>query len=117
MTGAERIAEFAARTLREDLPDAVLDAASLHFLDAIGVGIASSTVADNAGWATAAAPGAASLLSGGTAEAGAAAMINGALIHALEYDDTHIGSVVHGSAFSPPWRSLSPSFPARRGKT
>jgi 2-methylcitrate dehydratase PrpD len=26
-----------------------------------------------------------------------AALVNGALIHSLEYDDTHIGSVVHGS--------------------
>ena len=29
-------------------------------------------------------------------------MINGALIHSLEYDDTHIGSVVHGSAVAAP---------------
>lgn len=102
MTGAERIAEFAARTFEDGVPEPVLDGAHLHFLDAIGVGIASSTVADNAGWAKAAPPGAACLLSGGTAEAAAAAMINGALMHALEYDDTHIASVVHGSAFAAP---------------
>lgn len=102
MTGAARIAEFAARTLKEGVPQEVLDAAHLHFLDAMGVGIASSAVAGNGGWARAAPPGAAGLLSGGTAEPGAAAMINGALIHALEYDDTHIGSVVHGSAVAAP---------------
>lgn len=102
MTGAQRIAEFATRTLKEGVLEPVLDAAHLHFLDALGVGIASSTVTDNAGWAAAAPAGSASLLSGGTAEPGAAAMINGALIHALEYDDTHIGSVVHGSAVAAP---------------
>ena len=102
MTGAQRIAEFAARTLKEGVPSQVLDAAHLHFLDALGIGIASSTVADNAGWAAAASAGSASLLLGGTAEPGAAAMINGALIHALEYDDTHIASVVHGSAVAAP---------------
>jgi len=102
MTGAERIAAFAARVRDDGVPQQVLDAARLHLLDAIGVGIASSTVAGNADWASAAPAGSASLLSGGTAEPGAAAMINGALIHALEYDDTHIGSVVHGSAVAAP---------------
>ena len=76
--------------------------ARLHFLDAMGVGIAASTVAENRPLAQEAADGTASLLGGGSAEAGAAAMINGALIHALEYDDTHIGSVVHGSAVAAP---------------
>lgn len=102
MSGAGRIADFALRTLDDAVPDDVLAAARLHFLDAIGVGIAASSVADNATWPQAATPGNASLLGGGTAEAGAAAMVNGALIHALEYDDTHIGSVVHGSAFAAP---------------
>jgi 2-methylcitrate dehydratase PrpD len=102
MSGASRIADFALHAVNDGVPDDVLAAARLHFLDAIGVGIAASTVADNSTWSQAATPGYASLLGGGTAEAGAAAMINGALIHALEYDDTHIGSVVHGSAFAAP---------------
>jgi 2-methylcitrate dehydratase PrpD len=102
MSGAVQIAKFAARTLTEGVPQAVLDAALLHLLDALGVGLASSTVAANAGWAASAPAGSASLLSGGAAEPGAAAMINGALIHSLEYDDTHIGSVVHGSAVAAP---------------
>ena len=102
MSGAGRIADFAASAVKDGVPEDVLAAARLHFLDAIGVGIAASSVADNATWSQAATPGDASLLGGGTAEAGAAAMINGALIHALEYDDTHIASVVHGSAFAAP---------------
>ena len=102
MTGAQRIAAFAAQTFRDGVPSHVVDAAHLHLLDALGVGIASATVAENAQWADAATDGPARLLTGGTAEPGAAAMINGALIHALEYDDTHIASVVHGSALAAP---------------
>lgn len=102
MTGAEQIAAFAAQTFADGVPQAVLDAAHLHMLDALGVGIASATIAENAHWAAAAPPGTASLLSGGVADPGAAAMINGAFIHALEFDDTHIASVVHGSAVAAP---------------
>lgn len=116
MTGAARIAAFAARTLSKGVPLDVQNAALLHLLDALGVGIASSTVADNSGWAAAASPGSASLLSGGTAEAGAAAMINGALIHALEYDDTHIGSVVHGSAVAAPLALAVTQFAGGTGR-
>lgn len=102
MTGAEQIAAFAARCYASEVPQQVLDAAHLHFADAIGVGIASATVADNGRWASAASAGSASLLTEGTADPAAAAMVNGALIHALEYDDTHIASVVHGSAVAAP---------------
>lgn len=101
-TGAARIADFAAATFANGVPEHVLEAAHLHLLDALGVGLASSTIEANAGWAEAAPAGTARLLGGGTAEAGAAAVINGALIHALEFDDTHIGSVVHGSAVAAP---------------
>ena len=96
------IADFVTRTVHDGVPEAVLASARLHFLDAIGVGIAASMVVENKSLAEGAADGTASLLCGGTAEAGTAAMINGALIHALEYDDTHIGSVVHGSAVAAP---------------
>jgi len=116
MSGAGIIADFAARTMRDGVPQEVLNAAHLHFLDAIGVGIAASTVADNATWSQAATSGGASLLGGGAAEAGAAAMINGALIHALEYDDTHIGSVVHGSAVAAPLALAVSQFCAASGR-
>ena len=116
MSGAGIIVDFAARTMRDGVPQEVLNAARLHFLDAIGVGIAASTVADNATWSQAATSGGASLLGGGAAEAGAAAMINGALIHALEYDDTHIGSVVHGSAVAAPLALAVSQFCAASGR-
>jgi 2-methylcitrate dehydratase PrpD len=116
MTGAAQIAAFAAQIFRDGVPDHVLDAAHLHLLDALGVGIASSTLAENAGWAGAAPDGPARLLTGGTAEAGAAAMINGALIHALEYDDTHISSVVHGSAVAAPLAFASAQLASASGR-
>lgn len=101
------IARAAVALRGDDVPETVLAAAKLHFLDAIGVGLAASSVPQNAGWATALAP------VGGTGEAtvlgqaaGAppamAALLNGSRIHALEFDDTHIASVVHGSAVAAP---------------
>lgn len=103
MTGAERIADFVQSLRGFALPVEVADAARLHFLDAIGVGLAASSVAHSARWRDAAGPpGPATLLGGGTAAPEMAAMVNGALIHSLEYDDTHIASVVHGSAFAAP---------------
>ena len=101
-TAAERIAAFAAGLRGAEVPEAVLRVASLHLLDAVGVGLAASAAPHCVGWARAAEPGAVPLLSGGTASPGSAAMLNGALIHALEYDDTHTGSVVHGSAVAVP---------------
>ena len=102
MSGSGVIADFVARTAHDGVPEAVMASARLHFLDALGVGIAASTVAENRALPQEAANGTASLLGGGSAEASVAAMINGALIHALEFDDTHIGSVVHGSAVAAP---------------
>jgi 2-methylcitrate dehydratase PrpD len=103
-----RIIAQAVLALRDaDLPQDVAAAARLHFLDAIGVGLAASRVPQNTGWADALA----SVGGSGTATvlgqaAGAppamAALLNGARIHALEYDDTHIASVVHGSAVAAP---------------
>ena len=44
MTGAARIADFAAATFADGVPDHVLEAAQLHLLDAIGVGLASASL-------------------------------------------------------------------------
>lgn len=103
MTGAARIADFARDFRLSALPPAVKRAARLHMLDAIGVGIAAAAGPEQRQWARAVAPGtAASTLSGATAAATDAAMLNGALIHSLEFDDTHVASVIHGSAVAAP---------------
>jgi 2-methylcitrate dehydratase PrpD len=85
------------------LPEDVALAARLHLLDACGVGLAAAGSAVGAAYR-----GLAGELAGGGAatvfgeRAGAApadaALINGGLIHSLEFDDTHTASIAHGSA-------------------
>jgi len=83
------------------LPPAVLRAAQDHLLDAIGVGLA--------GGAASTAPLRGDLAHLGAGDAtvlgrtdrlapAAAALVNGTLIHSMEFDDTHVPSVIHGSA-------------------
>lgn len=85
------------------LPPEVAQAARLHLLDAIGVGLASAGSAIGAPYRAYAqrhaSAGPASVFGRGQGAAAAdAAMLNGGLIHSLEYDDTHTASIVHGSA-------------------
>ncbi|MBW4092323.1 MAG: MmgE/PrpD family protein [Proteobacteria bacterium] len=85
------------------LPAGVAAAARLHLLDAIGVGLAASAGAVGAPYrrfaADVARGGPASVFGQEHGAAAAdAALVNGGLIHSLEYDDTHAGSIVHGSA-------------------
>jgi 2-methylcitrate dehydratase PrpD len=92
------------RALRsEPLPAHVMATARQHLLDAIGVGLAASGSAMGApyrAYATAIVTGGPASVFGCATGARAwdAAMVNGGLIHSLEYDDTHTGSIVHGSA-------------------
>jgi 2-methylcitrate dehydratase PrpD len=92
-----------ARIVAAPLPPAVLEAAKLHLLDALGVGLAASTLKPGEPYRRYGA----GVVHGGPcsvlgfsqgASAADAAMINGGLIHSLEYDDTHTGSIVHGSS-------------------
>ena len=80
-----------------------MTAARLHFLDAIGVGLAAAGSPIGAAYRAVAgelAKGGPATILGHAATAGAAdaALINGGLIHSLEFDDTHTGSIAHGSA-------------------
>ena len=86
------------------IPGDVRDAARLHLLDAIGVGLAAAATGAATPYLRAApalngAGGPATIfgLAGGHTPA-TAALANGGMIHALEYDDTHTGSIVHGSS-------------------
>lgn len=85
------------------IPQEVRDAATLHLLDAIGVGLAAAATGAGAPYLKAAR----SLSGAGPAtifgsdqgySAAAAALADGGLIHGLEYDDTHTASIVHGSS-------------------
>ena len=89
---------------RDNVPDAAMKSARMHFLDALCVGVAGSQF----GSATDIVrldygPGPCSVLgSDRTTTPQVAALINGSLIHSLEYDDTHTESVVHGSSVLAP---------------
>ncbi|MFZ4533630.1 MAG: MmgE/PrpD family protein [Alsobacter sp.] len=85
----------------------ILAVAKLHLLDALGVGLAAASVKAGRPWLTAASSvagnGSCSVLgTGRTGSPEGAALVNGGLIHSLEYDDTHTGSIVHGSALLAP---------------
>jgi 2-methylcitrate dehydratase PrpD len=85
------------------LPEAVALAARLHLLDACGVGLAAAGSPVGAAYrdfAKDVARGGPATVFGQTAGAAAAdaALVNGGLIHSLEYDDTHTASIQHGSA-------------------
>ena len=112
MTGGEPrsparvLAEFAAALRFEDVPDEVVDRAKLLILDSIGVACASSTF----DFAARAGSALQSLGRGDAPVIGLplrlglrdAAMLNGILIHGLDYDDTHLAGVVHVSATALP---------------
>jgi 2-methylcitrate dehydratase PrpD len=86
------------------IPASVREAAKLHLLDAIGVGLAAAATGAGAPYLKAApalngSGGPASIFGSASGFAAAtAALVNGGMIHALEYDDTHTGSIVHGSS-------------------
>lgn len=107
MTLARALVRRWRETTDAALPMPVAEIARLHLIDAVGVGLAAAGSAVGAPYrrfaAEAAAGGPASIF-GLAAGAGAAdaAMVNGGLIHSLEYDDTHTASIAHGSAVLAP---------------
>lgn len=106
LTGSDPVhalADFAASITAESLPAAVDERARLHILDAIGVGLAARDT--NFAQRTLAAmhrlggDGPVPVL--GTTRclpARDAALVNGVLCHGLDFDDTHLDSVVHPTA-------------------
>ena len=103
MTLARDLVRALIATRDAPLPASAVLAAQLHLLDAIGVGLAaagSPVGAAYRGLARDITQGGPSTVFGQAAGASAAdaALINGGLIHSLEFDDTHTGSIAHGSA-------------------
>lgn len=88
------------------IPDEVLTSARLHLLDALAVGVVASRRGPVRGVTTLASSGGSGSCSvlGSTLSTTApmSALINGSLIHSLEFDDTHVPSVMHGSSVLAP---------------
>lgn len=101
---SQRAVDFASRLRWANVPPAIQTLARLHLIDALGVGVGAASVprqrklmqaltqgrsvgvgATVLGWA-------------GAVDGPTAALLNGTAIHSLEYDDTHMRSIVHGSA-------------------
>lgn len=99
--GVERLADWAADLSWEDIPADVQQAAVTHFVDAYGVALAASRTPFGRGLLD----GLDDVDEGSALVVGSsrrvdpmrAAVLNGTLVHGLEYDDTHIPSIVHGS--------------------
>ncbi len=102
-----QLASFVARLELAQIPPAVLRRAKLHILDGLGLGLASNSYE----YGRRAVAGAVALGSGGQCsvigraerlEVRDAALVNGILIHGLDFDDTHLASIVHPTCTSLP---------------
>jgi 2-methylcitrate dehydratase PrpD len=102
-TQVESLGEFAARCREDGIPPAVSADAKRRLLDLVGNALAARDAPAAAavrsvalGWGGA---GEASVIGGEErCPTPAAALINGTLAHALDFDDTHLPSVLHPSS-------------------
>lgn len=97
---AQQIAHFAADFQLADVPESVRARARLHILDGLGLGIASTVEAYGksavAGIAAMATPGQCSVIGNASRfDVRDAALVNAVLIHGLDFDDTHLASIIH----------------------
>lgn len=102
-TPALGIARFAAALRYEDIPAAVRERARIQILDGLGVGLASNAYpfAEKAMAGLRALGGEGDCTVLGRQErlpVRDAALANGILIHGLDFDDTHLASIVHATA-------------------
>lgn len=102
-TLAQQLAQFAVNTTFARLPADVVDSVRKRVLDILGICVAATPLdtsravrayaAEQAGAAQASAVGVSARM-----PATVAAFVNGVLAHSLDYDDTHLPSVLHPSA-------------------
>ena len=107
MTLSRRLARQVRAIGAAAIPADVRACGRLHLLDAIGVALAAAATGVGRPYLDAAVilggAGPANILGSGlTRDAATAALLNGGLMHGLEYDDTHTASIVHGSAVLAP---------------
>ena len=111
-TESQKLAQFALNLKLEDVPADVLTLAKEHLLDVIGISLASSKFdigesvlkgAKELGEGSQAT----AIGSGAKLPPASAALVNGVLAHAIDFDDTHIGAIYHASA-----QAMAASFAA-----
>jgi 2-methylcitrate dehydratase PrpD len=104
---AQQIAQFAADFRLDEVPEPVRNRAKLHILDGLGLGLASTVEA----YGKSAVAGVSAMGTHGTSsvigQAGRlnvrdAALVNAILIHGLDFDDTHLASIIHPTCTSLP---------------
>jgi 2-methylcitrate dehydratase PrpD len=98
-----RLAAFATRLRFDDLPSSVTDSVADRIMDTLGICIAAqrseqARAVVEVVSATGGTPQATAIGSDRRLPATAAALVNGTLAHSLDYDDTHLPSILHPSA-------------------
>lgn len=106
-TIASQLADFVTAARSPDLPASAREATALHALDTLGCALAAVALDAvpfvRASYAERQVSGPASVAGADQGlPADMAAMVNGALSHAIDFDDTHAGSVVHVTAATAP---------------
>lgn len=101
MDFAQTYAGMAFKARYEDLPPSAVDITKRFVLDALGVGIAGSVSSEAAKISTVVRawggrPDSSLLAFGDKVPPHSAALANAVLFHALDFDDTHDGAVIHG---------------------
>ena len=113
-TLAESLARFIHTLEPAAIPDAIRDKARLHLLDSIGIALAASTQ----DYARKAFAGLGTLEKGESIVIGMpgrltlrdSALMNGMLVHGLEFDDTSVEGRIHPSAFAVPCALAAGAF-------
>ena len=102
-TVVQQLAELAASVRRDGLPDALREDVARRVLDFVGNSLAAGGESSAAavvpvvrGWGGP--PEATPIGTGLRVPSAAAALVNGTLAHSLDFDDTHLPSVLHPSA-------------------
>lgn len=109
MEYTKKLAEFAVEKQFETLPDEVIEQSKLMILDTLGCAIAGYTqAAEEVGWLIDLAKkqcpqgSCAIICDGAKTSPGYAALVNGGMVHTIDFDDTHMGSIIKcGSSLLP----------------
>jgi 2-methylcitrate dehydratase PrpD len=104
---SERLAQWATQLTCEAIPNSVQHSAARHLLDGVGLAIAAQRLNAAAAACTVArsmtsTPGVRMVGSEDSLALPGAALANGVLVHALDFDDTHAQGLVHATAVTLP---------------